>query len=653
MDTQTPPRANGGTRRAGQVEVDEAEAALVEHYARLVRIAYVTLPATLSRHRRVMLAHRVVQRALPRRRTRGPANPAGAPPAYALVRTAAVRGALEHGRARDGWRRPAGRVADAVPLPPLAVGLRLFPRSGGAGELALERALSDLTAPARAAFALLGVDRLAQDVAAEVLADAGVEAPRRAVRDAVEAARGTDARLLASGEFDPCVLLAGPPDLLRRRQHVRAAVATAAALAVAVTLLAAPGGGGAGTGAAGSPGSPAASVLDPASVLRGSATAWRRSDRLGFAAWPARGARTSDAALLGRALTTWGAPGRAVRVSASVGTVRTPPAEPPRLLFAGDVDGAAVVLFYDGVRLVRYAEPLSGGGPVALDFARADGATGASASAVLLDRSDGNARYLTAPWVAGVSLRNLLTPGTAAQPVRTGSDGVTDPVPTPAADAGCGAQAASAPAAGWPAVVLAPRPGVPGGHPMVLTDLGDLTPVHLTYAAGAGARQGEASGAAGLAAWAHSSCELAVLRGTGVRTTGAWDFAQQTLPDGAGVARWLCTRADLWSGDDHVLVQFLPPGSAPAAPAAVSAATTSTAACGPMTPAVLSGVLWKSPAGRWFLVAAGSPEVASLAVSGGLRYAAPGRTAIVPAASGSKATLSARLTDGTALAALK
>ncbi len=647
MDTQTPPRAGGGAR-AGQVEVDDAEAALVEHYARLVRLAYVALGAAPGRHRRVMLAHRIVQRALPRRRSPVPRSRGGAPAPYAVVRAAVLRGVLEHGRQRGGWRRRVRRTVAAVPLPPLAVGLRVAPRAGGAGELGLERVLAAMPPAARAAFALLGTERMTEEDLVGVLADAGAEAPRRAVREAASAARAVDPRLLGSGGFDPCVLLAGPPDLLRRRQHARAGVATAAAVALAVTLLGMPGGGDGDPAGSGAPRAGAA-VLDPAAVLRGGADAWRGAARLGFAAWPARGPRVRDTALLRRALAAWGSPGSGVKVTAAPGTVRTPPAGAPRLLYAGDVDGAAVVLFFDGVRLVRYAEPLSGDGPRALDLARADGALDASASAVLLDRSDSNARYLVAPWVSGVALRNLRVPSGAAQPVRVDAAGVTAPVPVPSAGAGCGRPAT----AGWSAVVLTPAAGVPGGRPQVLTDLGDLTPVHLTYASGAGARQGEAGGAAALAAWGHASCDLGLLRGAGVREVGVWDFADQPLPQGSGTARWLCTRADTWSGAGHVLVQFVPPGGTADSPPAVAASAGSTPACGPMTPAVVSGVLWKAPAGKWFLVAAGSREVRSLSVGGGLTYAAAGRTAVVPAASGSKAVLEGRLADGTRLPALK
>ncbi|MZD06000.1 hypothetical protein GTW43_13010, partial [Streptomyces sp. SID5785] len=51
------------------VDVEQAEAALVEHYPRLVRLAYLVLPPSLGRNRRVLTAHAVTQRALPRGRT--------------------------------------------------------------------------------------------------------------------------------------------------------------------------------------------------------------------------------------------------------------------------------------------------------------------------------------------------------------------------------------------------------------------------------------------------------------------------------------------------------------------------------------------------------------------------------------------------------
>ncbi|RPK80516.1 hypothetical protein EES46_30605 [Streptomyces sp. ADI98-10] len=52
--------------RPDRTGVQQAEAALVEHYPRLVRLAHVVPAPALGRHRRVLAAHAVVQRACPR-----------------------------------------------------------------------------------------------------------------------------------------------------------------------------------------------------------------------------------------------------------------------------------------------------------------------------------------------------------------------------------------------------------------------------------------------------------------------------------------------------------------------------------------------------------------------------------------------------------
>ncbi|MDT3400901.1 hypothetical protein RKE29_30600, partial [Streptomyces sp. B1866] len=50
------------------IDVDRAEAAIVEHYPRLARLAYLVLPSSLGHTRRVLTAHALVQQALPRGR---------------------------------------------------------------------------------------------------------------------------------------------------------------------------------------------------------------------------------------------------------------------------------------------------------------------------------------------------------------------------------------------------------------------------------------------------------------------------------------------------------------------------------------------------------------------------------------------------------
>ncbi|MBZ4017044.1 hypothetical protein CCS38_15100, partial [Streptomyces purpurogeneiscleroticus] len=129
------------TSPLGVIDVEQAEVALVEHYPRLVRLAYLVLPPRLGRNRRVITAHAVTQRALPRGRTpvAESAPPAPPDPAYAFVRQRVLRAALAAGRPalRLGpWRVPLPQLPPPLPQ---VWGLRLFPRSGGADELALDQ----------------------------------------------------------------------------------------------------------------------------------------------------------------------------------------------------------------------------------------------------------------------------------------------------------------------------------------------------------------------------------------------------------------------------------------------------------------------------------------------------------------------------------
>ncbi|MYW48259.1 hypothetical protein GT346_34365, partial [Streptomyces sp. SID161] len=225
---------------SGPVDVEQAEAALVEHYPRLVRLAYLVLPPGLGRSRRVLTAHALVQRALPRGRKQAPAIPAQstgreADPGYAYLRERVLRTALETARPRKG-----PRLAQLPPLLPQVWGLRLFPRSGGADELALDQRLSALSGPARAAYVLRDLEKLPDGSVRRLLENAGVSDAGGALASAnsVPAQPG----LLASAEFDPCSLQARPTDLVRRRQHTKAALAAAAALAVCGALVALPGG---------------------------------------------------------------------------------------------------------------------------------------------------------------------------------------------------------------------------------------------------------------------------------------------------------------------------------------------------------------------------------------------------------------------------
>ncbi|MCW7943735.1 hypothetical protein AAW14_17235 [Streptomyces hygroscopicus] len=620
------------------VDVEQAEAALVEHYPRLVRLAYLILPPGLGRNRRVLTAHALTQRALPRGRSSAPVIPAQAgrdgDPGYSLLRLQVVRTALEAGLPlrRTAWPRRS----QLPPLLPQVWGLRLFPRSGGADELALDQRLSRLAGPARAAYVLRGLEKLSEDGVRKMLAAAGVADPAAAVR----AATGVPAQdaLLGSAEFDPCSLQARPTDLMRRRHHWKAALAAAAAAAVCGALLAMPSGGWGQDGAA-APSyaqNPAAlAALDPAKVTRVSPATWRTSARTDFSVWPARGDLTGDRALLRRALAVWARPGGSVQVSATPTTPSGPPAGPPQLLYAGGVDAAHVVVFYDGLRIVRYAEPKDGASGAALDFARVDAASGAEADAVVLDRADGNVRYLTAPWVTGAAERDLLKPPSGATDLGL-VGGVTAPLAVPGQQTGS--------CTSWNVLQL-----TDGSGTRLLTDLGELTPAHLTE--GRPTAPHEASAATALRAWAPYACSLAAARSQGVRSVNAWEYARQTLPDGSGGAAWVCTRAETWrGGGQRVLAQFHTPGGRYGA---VAAQSEGVAACGAKDPHVLAGVLWKSAAGAWYLLAAGSEDTKAVTATGGVNGSARGPLLAVRAKQGAQAGLKGTLADGRTVGGLR
>lgn len=633
---------------ASPIDVEQAEAALVEHYQRLARLAYLVLPPALGRNRRVLTAHALVQRSLPRDRSAATTDDG-----YSYVRGRVLRQALDAGRTlrRAAWPRRA----QLPPLLPHVWGVRLFPRSGGADELALDRRLSTLSCAARAAFVLRGLEGLPDTDVRRLLTAAGAEDPHAALAEADGI--GTEGvALLESPEYDPCSLQARPTDLLRRRQHARAAVAGVAAVAVCGALFGLPGGGwGANDAAAPSyaRNSAAEAALDPAKVLRIPANAWQASARTDFSVWPTRGALAADEPLLRRALAVWARPGASVRVSSTPATPVGPPMGPAQLLYAGEVDRARVVLLYDGLRIARYAESRTGTGAVALDFARVDGAAADTAPgaapatyALVAGRSDGNVRYLTAPWVAATSVRDLLDPAGDARALRRGADGVTDPLPAPGARRECGA---------WDVLEVAERGAGGAGAVRLLTDLGELAPARLTW--GPPSAPADVSGDAARAAWARTACLLPAVRSHGVRTVNSWQYASQTLPESNGGARWVCTRADTWRGtDSRVLAQFHAPsakaGTTPTA-GAVAARAENTAACGAREPRVLAGVLWKSRGGRWYVLAAGGGEFRSVRTTGGVTGEARGRLLAVRARPGDRAELDGRLADGTRVGALR
>ncbi|MFJ4836937.1 hypothetical protein [Streptomyces sp. NPDC088746] len=634
-----PPSA--GRPYAEQAAGERAEATPAEHYARLVRLAYLVLAPSLGRNRRVLSAHWLVQRALAGGKGSDPGS------AYAYVRLRVLRSALEAGLPLLRFGRP--RRAQFPPLVPQVWGLRLFPHSCGADELALEQTLAETSGPCRAAHVLRGLEGLGDAEVCRVLEAAGVDDPRAALLEAD--ALTAPHTLLASPEFDPCSLQVRPTDPVRRRRRGRALLAGVGALLVCGTLVLMPGDGLGGPDASSAPlysrNHAAQQALDPGELRRVPGGLWRGSTRRDFTVWPTRGDRAGDTGLLGRALAAWARPGPAVTASATPGTPDGPPMGPPQLLYAGEVGRATVVLFHDGLRVVRYAEPRNAdpSGGAALDFARVDGADAVAASALVVQRHAGRIRYLTAPWVRGVGVRDLLAPHEAARPLARDRHGVTDPLTLPQTEEGGRADCRS-----WQALEMRDDTAA-----RLMTDLGELTPVRLT--SGAPSAPHDVAGRAERESWARTACLLPAVRSNGVRSVNSWRYAKQRLPEGGGDALWFCTRADTWRGTgSRVLAQFQAPpelSGGAGAPAAVAARAADSPDCGIRRPRVLAGVLWRSDGGRWYVLAAGSRQFAALTATGGVRGMTHGRLLALPAREGDRPRLDGVLADGSRVGSLR
>ncbi|MFI2762038.1 hypothetical protein ACH5A3_24745 [Streptomyces echinatus] len=440
-----------------------------------------------------------------------------------------------------------------------------------------------------------------------------------------------------------------PPDVRpteppRRRLRPRA-VPTALALAVTavVAVGALPPDAGRRTEAPG----PAARA-DAERVRRTPADAWPHSARLDLAAWPARGRRTGDTALLARALRAWTDPAWRGRRSVEPGVQAGGPRSSARLLFADDVDGRAVVLLQDGDRTVRYGEPLHGGAPE-LAAALTEGAD-VTTAAVVVARSPRSVRLLLAPWITSAAVRDLRAPATTPRAVTRDGNGVTEPVAVAPAHGPCrrvpAVQLSSSPRT---AAQPPSSPRFTGDRAFLLADLGGLVPARLTYlpAVRPGSRPRPAREAAneqGLGGWVASACRLAGLRGQGVRSVGHWAFATQELPERAGTATWVCTRADTWRGTDSVEYLFL---AGRGAPARVVGRDRDTAQCGGLGRIVLAHTEWRAPSGTVYLLAAGSRAVTRLEPAAPVRGTGGGRLLAVPVPGGRPVGVTGRLPDGT------
>lgn len=208
----------------------EVEAALLDGYSAFVRLAYLILPPSLGRHRRILAAHGVVQRSLPDRR-RLERQLAGESDASGFLRRRVVQDAIKQADSRTPLR-----------LLPQAWGRRLFPQWGPADDLALRR----LTPDARAAWALVRAERLSVDDAELQLRAMGIQHSQAAINEAAlldEGAGGGGAGGVGgvgardASVFDPCAMRLAPTELLRRKARGRAvAITVTAALSVAILI---------------------------------------------------------------------------------------------------------------------------------------------------------------------------------------------------------------------------------------------------------------------------------------------------------------------------------------------------------------------------------------------------------------------------------
>ncbi len=401
------------------VDVEQAEAALVEHYARLVRLAYLVLPGRMGRTRRVLTAHALVQRALPRGRADAPLIPAQSAgrdgdPGYALVRLQVVRSALEAGLPLRRLGLP--KRSQLPPLLPQVWGLQVFPRPGGADELALDQRLAALSGPARAAHALRGLERLPDTDVRRMLAGAGVEDPDAALTEADSVP--DPYRLLESPSSTPVRSRPGRPTCCaaagtsrrgwsgRRRSRCagrccRCPVTAGAPTARPLPVRAQPGRAGRAGPRAADPDARLGVGDVGAHRLLGVAGARHAHRRPGAAAPRARRVGTA-----GRGRHGIGHTGHAHR--------RARRAAPPAVRGHGGRRARGDPVRRLASRPVRRAG--AGRRGAALDLARVDGAGRAGASAVVLSRSDGNVRFLVAPWVREAARRDLRDRARARRP---------------------------------------------------------------------------------------------------------------------------------------------------------------------------------------------------------------------------------------------
>ncbi|GAA4470505.1 hypothetical protein [Phytohabitans houttuyneae] len=557
-----------------------AGSVFLRHYDRLARIAFLVGPSGRAPQARLVRAHRDVHRALPWR--------SGRELTYPQMRRRVLRAATR--------RR-------LVRLPVLITWAWHTTVGGSAAHRTVAEGLAGLAPHARAAYVLVVVEGLTRADALAVMrdlgwadADAAMAAAAKLVtrlRDDHRLSGGQQRALLAESPADPTVVRLRAPDPLGVRLLRTGRVAlVAAALSLVAGLLvgmpeSAPGGGG----------TVGVRLVGPANaVARVPADAWTGTSELTLSAWPSRGARAGDDALVGAAASAWqvgGAGDRAVTVTAQGGAVTDPPVGTPALLFAGTVDGGTVVVLADATRVATYAERA---GERTLIVQPAPEHDEYATSALRVPAGAGKARYLLAPWAAAPQTRALTGSRWRGLAVR---DGLTEAVATPAGER-C-----------WNGPLLRLESTLVGhGLPYTLGDFGNAGLAHLMYipprVPGPISRPHELDATGGPAAWSRLGCALAGTRGRSPGSVTAWELWRGRLPRGA--ASLVCLRtAEPGSANQVAAV-------ATAGEPAVVATASGTRLCSRYAQDVVVS-WWTSDArGRWYHVAAGSHAVRRISV---------------------------------------
>ncbi|MFC5745743.1 hypothetical protein [Actinomadura rugatobispora] len=510
-----------------------------EHYAGLLRLAYLVLDdgdAPLARARRVAAgAARVRHGGHPARRARLVALLLTAPPA--------------------GRHRLHRLFVEPVRTPPGPV----------------RAALRELSPHERLAYLLRCDGLTAPEVAAElgVHRESGVRADFRdvdRVTAAVDGRTGLDeaAQRAEIEAFEPdLVRLRPPPAVPPAWRAGMAAVLAAALVAVAGFVLTRPDA---------APGGPAA--IDPG--------AWQKTGTPTINEWPAQGGRLHDAGLLRRAADAW----RTDR--------RDPPLGRVFVLYAGTVDGAALVVLRDSPgprdapRVAQYFERRLSRG---VESVRTLG-TGAG-QLIMLGMTW---RYLVPPWLRDVRAAMPSRRSPDWQPVAV-RDGLSDPLPwswfTPRCQNYVVFQMTSRPAA--------------GGRPRTVTQLAPHNPQSAAPQVWFRdpPEQEERFRWAALHAVA---CEAAAtLTESGdLRLGHLWSGE---LPEGGGRATLLTVDASSPAPGGSILISE--DGRALSERGGTNSATTSSAGT------ITAALWWRAPR-RWHLVAAAGPSVARLKTVGEL-----------------------------------